>query len=90
MDPDFVVGVLGETVIIALKVGSPFLLIGLVVGLAVSLFQALTQLQEPSLVFIPKAGAVVGLMVILGPWVMELMTQFVIRMFGLFGGMGAL
>jgi flagellar biosynthetic protein FliQ len=90
MNPDFVVGVLGETVIIALKVGSPFLLVGLVVGLSVSLFQALTQLQEPSLVFIPKAGAVVGLMVILGPWVMELMTQFVIRMFNLFGGMGAL
>ena len=70
MNPDFVVGVLGETVLIALKVGSPFLLVGLVVGLAISLFQALTQLQEPSLVFIPKAGAVVGLMVLLGPWVM--------------------
>jgi flagellar biosynthesis protein FliQ len=88
MNPDFVVGVLGETVLIALKVGSPFLLVGLLVGLLISLFQALTQLQEPSLVFIPKAGAVVGLMVLLGPWVMELMTQFVIRMFELFGSMG--
>ena len=88
MSPDLAVEILGETVVVALKVGSPFLIIGLIVGLSVSMFQALTQLQEPSLVFIPKAGAVVGLMVILGPWVMEVMTQFLTRTFGMFGAMG--
>lgn len=54
MDPSLVIDVVKEALWVLLKVSLPLLLIALIVGLIVSLFQALTQIQEPTLTFVPK------------------------------------
>jgi flagellar biosynthetic protein FliQ len=72
---------------VSFKVAGPYLMIGLVVGLVMSLFQALTQLQEPALVFVPKVLAVVILMGLLGAWTMDSLVGYTVQMFDLFGTM---
>ena len=56
---------------VTLKVALPLLLVGLVIGLGVSLFQAVTQIQEMSLSFIPKIIGIAVVIVILGPWMLD-------------------
>ncbi|HUO69154.1 MAG TPA: flagellar biosynthesis protein FliQ [Solirubrobacteraceae bacterium] len=70
MNQDTVVNLATQMMSLALKVGGPILLTGLVIGLIVSLFQAVTQIQEQSLSFIPKIVGVAVLIVILGPWML--------------------
>ena len=56
---------------LALKVALPLLLVGLAVGLIISVFQAVTQIQEQTLTFIPKILATVVVMVVGGPWMLD-------------------
>ena len=56
---------------VALKLGAPFLLAGLGVGLLVSIFQAATQIQEQTLSFIPKLIAAAVVVIVGGPWMMN-------------------
>jgi len=65
----------------ALMVGAPLLGAALAVGLAVSLFQAMTSIQEMTLSMIPKMLAVAGLLVILAPWMLEMLTDFSTEVF---------
>ena len=60
----------------ALTVAAPLLAVALVVGLVVSLFQAMTSIQEMTLSVIPKMLAVAGLLILLAPWMIEMMTDF--------------
>ena len=85
MDSAVVSTALSQMVDVAMQVAGPYLLIGLVVGLIMSLFQALTQLQEPSLVFVPKVLAIVLLMGLIGAWTSETMVLYTISMFDTFG-----
>ena len=62
MNQDVVVDLAMQAMQLALKLGGPFLIVGLVIGLAVSVFQAVTQIQEQTLAFIPK---VVGLALVI-------------------------
>jgi len=68
----------------AVSLAAPVLLTGMVVGLIVSLFQAVTTIHEQTLSFVPKALAVVGILVLLLPWMlrslMEFITAFIERM----------
>jgi len=59
-----------------LMLGGPLLLVALVVGLLVSVFQALTQINEATLTFIPKILAIGGTLLIMGPWMIRIMTGF--------------
>jgi flagellar biosynthesis protein FliQ len=59
-----------------LLVGGPLLIVALVVGLLVSIFQALTQINEATLTFIPKILAIGGTLLIMGPWMIRIMTTF--------------
>ena len=77
MNQDMVVNLATQAMTLALKVAGPMLLVGLVVGLAVSLFQAVTQIQEQSLSFIPKIVALAALIVILGPWMLGQLVSYV-------------
>lgn len=63
---------------VTLQIGLPVLGVSLVVGLLVSIFQAVTQLQEPTLTFIPKILAVVLVVVVAGPWMMNTLLGFTI------------
>lgn len=85
MDGATVSVALRQMVDVSMAVAGPYLLVGLTVGLVMSLFQALTQLQEPSMVFVPKVIAVVGLMGLIGGWSTETLVAYTIQMFELFG-----
>ncbi|MEA4900848.1 flagellar biosynthesis protein FliQ [Desulfitobacterium sp.] len=66
----------------AMVVGGPILGISLLVGLLVSIFQAMTSIQEQTLSFIPKIIAIGVLMLLLGPWMLSVLTTFTANLFG--------
>jgi flagellar biosynthetic protein FliQ len=72
-----------ETLLMALIIAAPMLIIGLVVGIAISLLQALTQIQEQSLSFVPKIVAMVASTVLLLPWISHRMVEYAASMFSL-------
>ena len=75
MNQDTVVNLATQAMSLALKIAGPLLLVALVVGLVISVFQAVTQIQEQSLSLIPKIAAVGVVIVLLGPWMLgELVT----------------
>lgn len=70
-----------EALFVAMLAAGPVLIVSMVVGLVVSLFQAVTQIQEPTLAFIPKI-AVAGLaLMFFGPFILALLTDFLSRTF---------
>lgn len=70
-----------RTMFTILLMAAPMLGIGLMVGLAVSIFQATTQIQEATLTFIPKIIAVLGSVVIFGPWLLSVIIDFTISIY---------
>ena len=60
----------------AVALAAPALLAGMVVGLAISLFQAVTSIHEQTLTFVPKALAVVAVLVLLLPWMLRTLIEF--------------
>jgi flagellar biosynthetic protein FliQ len=71
VNTDTVVQLGQDAMQLSLTVALPMLLAGLGVGLIVSIFQAVTQIQEQTLTFIPKVLALAAVLVILGPWMMN-------------------
>lgn len=65
-----------EAVVVMLKIGSPVLLLALTVGLIVSLFQALTQMQEMTLTFVPKALVIVVSLMVFLPFMLGVLVTF--------------
>jgi flagellar biosynthetic protein FliQ len=59
---------------------APILLVGLGVGLVVSIVQATTSIQEQTLTFVPKIAAILGALILFGPWMFNSMVQFTIRL----------
>jgi len=66
----------------ALMIAAPLLLVGLLVGLIISIFQATTSIQEQTLTFVPKIAAILGALILFGPWIIVSMVQFTLRLFG--------
>ncbi|WP_347558290.1 flagellar biosynthesis protein FliQ [Robbsia sp. KACC 23696] len=76
MTPETVMTMAHQAMQIALLLAAPLLLVALVVGLVVSLFQAATQINESTLSFIPKLLAVFVALVIAGPWMLNTMLDY--------------
>jgi flagellar biosynthetic protein FliQ len=76
MTIETIVGISRQTVELVLALAGPVLLAGLVVGLAVALFQAATQINEMTLTLIPKMLAVVASLAIFGPWMLQKLVSF--------------
>jgi flagellar biosynthetic protein FliQ len=76
MDVTQVLDVSRDAVIVTLKIGVPIMLVALIVGLIVSLFQALTQIQEMTLSFIPKMIAIFVSLLLLMPFMLSTLTTF--------------
>jgi flagellar biosynthetic protein FliQ len=76
VNQDQVVKLAMDALMLALKVGMPLLLAGLVVGLLVSVFQAVTQIQEMTLSFIPKILAVAVVLIVAGPWMLNQLVGY--------------
>ncbi|HHV65653.1 MAG TPA: flagellar biosynthesis protein FliQ [Peptococcaceae bacterium] len=70
-----------EALATGILVGGPILLASLLVGLIVSIFQAMTQIQEQTLSFIPKIFSIALILVLLGPWMIRTMTAYTINLF---------
>jgi len=68
-----------EAIFIALLVASPALLLGLVTGLIISIFQATTQIQEPTLTFIPKILVIALAILFFGPWMLALLAGYMLN-----------
>jgi flagellar biosynthetic protein FliQ len=76
MDNGFVIEVTNQAVKVTMMLAAPMLIGALLVGILVSLFQAVTQINEQTLSFIPKIVVIVMALVILSPWMMETITSF--------------
>ncbi len=82
MTRDTVVSLAVDAMMLALKIGMPILLAGLVVGLVISVFQAVTQIQEQTLTFIPKILATALVVVIAGPWMLDQLVAYAQDLYG--------
>jgi flagellar biosynthetic protein FliQ len=78
---DTVVNLATQAMTLALEIAGPLLLVGLVVGLAVSLFQAVTSIQEQTLSFIPKIIALALVIVVLGPWMLGQLVSYATNLY---------
>lgn len=76
MNSEFIIGLAGQAVYTVLKVSAPMLLLGLIVGLVISVFQATTQIQEQTLAFVPKIVAVLLAILFFGPWILTTLVDF--------------
>ena len=79
MDEAVLLEVGRDAVIVTLKLGAPLMLIALLIGLVISLFQALTQIQEVTLTFVPKIIVVFVAMLLLAPFMLQTLTDFTER-----------
>lgn len=70
-----------EAFTLMLLISAPILAAALIIGLVISLFQAVTQIQEQTLSFVPKIVGMVVVAVIVLPWATQVMSEFAIRMF---------
>jgi flagellar biosynthetic protein FliQ len=82
MNADSVVTFGRQALELMLIVSAPLLLVALVVGLAVSVLQAVTQINEATLSFLPKLLAVAATLVIAGPWMLTMLTDYLQRVIG--------
>jgi flagellar biosynthetic protein FliQ len=66
-----------------IKIGAPILVVSLTIGLVIAVFQAATQIHEQTLTFVPKLFLTAIILIMLGPWMMEVMSDFTIYVFDL-------
>lgn len=76
MNPEFAIELLKTMIYQALAISAPILITAMVIGLAVSLFQAVTTIHEQTLTFVPKALAVLAIILLLLPWIVRSLTEF--------------
>ena len=81
MDAASVLDLAQDALIVAAKLGAPILVTSLVVGFAISLIQSITQIQEVTLSFVPKAVAVAVAMIVCGQWMIAEMVSFTTDLF---------
>jgi flagellar biosynthesis protein FliQ len=78
MNPEFATEILKNLMFQAVTLAAPILLTALILGLAISIFQSVTSIQEQTLTFVPKALGIVALLVILTPWMLRTIMEFTI------------
>lgn len=81
MTPEFVTAIGKETIEVILMISAPVLIAGMVVGLLISVLQAVTQIQEMTLSFVPKIIVVFLVLLGLAPWMMEIMIKYTSNIF---------
>lgn len=80
MSPTMALEIVQRTAMLGLLMASPLLITALTVGVVISLLQAVTQIQEQTLTFIPKLVAVAGVLVLTLPWIMRGLVEFLVQM----------
>jgi len=79
MTPESITTIMSEAIKVTLLVGAPMLLVGLFVGLSISVFSAVTQIQEMTLVFVPKILAIFVTMLVALPFMGDIMSGYMNR-----------
>ena len=74
----------GRALMLIIKVSMPLLLVSLCIGLLVSIFQTVTSIQEQTLTFVPKIIGVFVALILLGPWMMNAMVEFMTQLWSNF------
>ncbi len=82
-----VLAILQDSLLVALKLSAPMLVISIAIGLVIAIFQAATQIHEQTLTFVPKVLAIALLLIVLGSWMMTLMDDLVQRLFRIMAGL---
>ena len=88
MNPEFAVEILKSTILQSVTLAAPVLIAAMVIGLAISLFQAVTTIHEQTLTFVPKALGIVVLLIILLPWMLRTVVEFTTLIFEKIPAMG--
>ena len=81
MSEQMIMGIITKALSTALMVAGPILIIALVIGLLVSVFQAATQIQEQTLTFVPKLIAIILVLVLGGPWMLNKLVMLTNELF---------
>jgi flagellar biosynthetic protein FliQ len=81
MNPEYVMTMGRHAMEITLMIAAPMLLVALVIGLVVSIFQAATQINEMTLSFIPKLVGIFVALVVAGPWMLTVMLDYMRELF---------
>ena len=81
MTPEFITGYFMEAIRMAIMLAGPILVIGLIVGILVSMFQAATHINEMTLVFVPKMLSVAVALLVFLPWMLQMITDFARNLF---------
>lgn len=76
MTPEFAVELVKNLMFQAIALATPVLLVAMTIGLGVSLFQAVTSIHEQTLSFVPKALGIVGILILLLPWLLRTSIEF--------------
>jgi flagellar biosynthetic protein FliQ len=76
MNAEDIAGVIRETMLVLLKLGGPLLVVGLLVGLVISVLQAVTQINEATLAFLPKIAALAVTAILLGPFMFSTLDLY--------------
>lgn len=87
LDTNLVLELIYRTTFLAIELSAPMLLTALAVGLLISVFQSVTQIQEMTLSFIPKVLLTAGVMVFTMPWMLETIMDFTVDIFKIIGQM---
>lgn len=81
MTPELVMNIGRQAIEMTLLLAGPVLLAGLVIGLLISIFQAATQINEQTLAFIPKLVGMLLMLILAGPWMLQLAVDYIRRLF---------
>jgi flagellar biosynthetic protein FliQ len=81
MSEDLVIQIFRDFLKTTLSLAAPALIASMVVGLLISIFQAATQIHEMTLVFVPKILAIMACMLVLAPWMMNVMVTYTVTLF---------
>lgn len=81
MTQEMVVAIGREALTLTLLVSGPMLAFGLIIGLIISVFQAVTQINEMTITFVPKIVAVAAALLLFLPWIINMVTDFTTRMY---------
>ena len=83
MSQDAVLEVFHDALMLALMLCGPMLIISIIVGLVISISQAATQVHEQTITFVPKLVAIALILLLTGPWMMNRMNEFTVKLFDL-------
>ncbi len=85
MTTDIVIDIARNALFLVLKCAMPMLLISLVIGLLVSIFQTITSIQEQTLTFVPKLLGIFLVLMLAGAWILNNLVEFMVELYSLFG-----